>query len=355
MQSQKNRPTPEIKKEVPPKVIIDPRARIAYASYYIQGLIDMFGVKNVSFRMDPFKKLIQKNDESAFDQYFSFIINDKGQTRKIVIDYKDSYPINTSAYEWCDVYGKVNFNTEKTDRTQYARIIPIGPGFGIKIWNNPKTLFKAVVNFIRCRRFLNSKLYPFFYGYYWQTRRLPFSGFNSIPADGSYVFFVSSLWTQENCIKTTNVLRAFFVKSSKSLNINFEGGLYAKPSNPEYRKYEDLVYTEFISFPTYLKKIQKSSVVFNTPSVYNCHGWKLGEFFALGKAIISTPLSNAMPVELEHGKNIHIINDKSELAEALHKILEDNNYRAELEKGASEYFQKYLSPIKVIEKLLSVN
>jgi len=334
------------------KVIIDPRARIAYASFYIKGIQDLFGARNVSFNIAPFLDVIKKYDDSAFDQFFAFILIEKSLIKKVVVDYKDSYPINLEAYKWCDVYGKVNLNYEKTDLSVYNKLIPIGPGFGIRIWSIPMTILRAGLNFIKSFRHLDTKLYSFFYGYYWQTRRLPITEFSRAQTDGSYVFFVSTLWTQDNCVQSTNVLRADFVRVYNTLNVNFEGGLYAKPSNPEYSKYKDLVYTDFISFPTYFKKIRRSSVVFNTPSVYNCHGWKLGEFFALGKAIISTPLSNMMPVELEHGKHIHFITDSSGLKDAIQKILTDNDYRALLEKGTSEYYNNYLAPTKVIQRLV---
>lgn len=334
------------------QVIIDPRARIVYASYYIQGIFDLFGADQVCFRMSPFKQLVKKYDNLAFDEFFAFIIIRNGQEIKIVIDYKDSYPVNSEIYDWCDIYGKVNLNENYTDISTYKKIINIGPGFGVRIWNNYKTIFYAILNFIRSYRYLNTKYYPFFYGYYWQTKRLPISGFTWCPTDGKYVFFVSTLWNHDNCIKSTNVLRAAFIETCKNAGLDFEGGLYAKQSNKEYYKFKHLVYSKFISFPSYIQKTKRSSVVFNTPTVYNCHGWKLGEYFAMGKAIISTPFINKMPIELEHGKNIHFIEDPSELNTAIGKILNDHNYRAALEKGALEYYQKYLSPEMVIKRLL---
>jgi len=334
------------------QVIVDPRARIVYASYYIQGIVDLFGADKVCFRISPFKQIVRNYDNLAFDEFFAFIIIRKEQNVKIVIDYKDSYPVNSEIYDWCDVYGKVNLNEKYTDLSAYKKIINIGPGFGVTIWNNYMTVFEAACNFIKSYSYNDVKLYPFFYGYYWQTKRLPISGFTWCPTDGKYVFFVSTLWNHDNCIKSTNVLRAAFVEASNNTGLNFEGGLYAKQSNKEYYKYKHLVYSKFISFPSYIQKTKRSSVVFNTPTVYNCHGWKLGEYFAMGKAIISPPLINKMPVELEHGKNIHFIKDSSELKVAIGKITGDQNYRATLEEGALNYYQKYLSPEMVIKRIL---
>jgi glycosyltransferase involved in cell wall biosynthesis len=333
-------------------VIVDPRARLAYASYYIQGIVDLFGAEKVCFQMSPFQLLVRKYDNLALDEFFAFIIIRNGQRVKIVIDYKDNYTINNEIYSWCDVYGKVNLNTEYTDLFDYKKLINIGPGFGIRIWGYYTTIRNAMLNFIRSHRYSDIDYYPFFYGYYWQTKRLPITDFTYSPTDGKYVFFVSTLWNHDNCIKNTNVLRAAFIEECLDDRLNFEGGLYAKQSNIEYNKYKHLVYSNFISFPSYIRKTKRSSVVFNTPTVFNCHGWKLSEYFALGKAIISTPLINKMPVDLEHGKNIHFIEDVSEMKVAIRKILSDNKYRATLEKGALEYYRKYLGPEIVIKRIL---
>jgi len=334
------------------QVIVDPRARIVYASYYIQGIVDLFGAQKVCYRISPFKLLVKKYDNLAFDEFFAFIIIRNGQRIKIVIDYKDNYTINYEIYDWCDVYGKVNLNPKYTDLLDYKKIINIGPGFGIRIMGNFATILNAMSNFIKSYRYSDIEYYPFFYGYYWQTKRLPISDFTHSPTDGKYVFFVSTLWNHDNCIRSTNILRAAFIEECKNAGLNFEGGLYARPSNREYNKYKHLVYSKFISFPSYISMTKKSSVVFNTPTVFNCHGWKLGEYFALGKAIISTPLINKMPVDLEHGKNIHFIEDASEMKDAIDKILSDHKYRATLEEGALEYYNKYLSPEIVIKRIL---
>jgi hypothetical protein len=63
--------------------------------------------------------------------------------------------------------------------------------------------------------------------------------------------------------------------------------------------------------------------VIKTHSVQNCHGWNLGEYLALGKAIVSTPLSSNLPEKLVHGKNIHFISNISELKVAIIFLLDN--------------------------------
>jgi hypothetical protein len=73
----------------------------------------------------------------------------------------------------------------------------------------------------------------------------------------------------------------------------------------------------------------------------------------MGKAIISTPLSNDLPAPLIHGESIHIVQNQQELIDAINLLNRDSEYRNKLEYGAREYFKKYVSPDASI-KLLGI-
>ena len=88
-----------------------------------------------------------------------------------------------------------------------------------------------------------------------------------------------------------------------------------------------------------------SAFVFNTPAFWDCHGWKLGEYLALGKCIISTPLSNDLPAPLVHGVHIHYVQPNEEsIREAVEYILSHKEYRKTLERNAKSYWDKYGTP-----------
>jgi glycosyltransferase involved in cell wall biosynthesis len=132
-----------------------------------------------------------------------------------------------------------------------------------------------------------------------------------------------------------------------------EGGFFVTVNHPQYEDFKDLVFLERYTLDDYIEKTKLSAFVFNTPAVLNCHGWKLGEYLAMGKAIISTPLSNKLPGELKHGENIHIISSNDEMAAAIDLLLKDSNYRKKLENGARRYYLKYANPEAVIRNILN--
>jgi hypothetical protein len=62
----------------------------------------------------------------------------------------------------------------------------------------------------------------------------------------------------------------------------FEGG-FAPRKDKTHFGFDAIVVKKRYDFETYIDKIKQSDLVFNTPAVVNCHGWKLAEFLAMGK------------------------------------------------------------------------
>ena len=114
--------------------------------------------------------------------------------------------------------------------------------------------------------------------------------------------------------------------------------------------FSDCISPASYPYQTWLQKTQQSALVFNTPAFWDCHGWKLGEYLALGKAIISTPLSNDLPVPLTHGVNIHFVEDDIDsMRAAIQYIIGNPDYKERLEQGASAYWASYGTPEKSLE------
>lgn len=336
------------------KVFIDPSVRIRYSSFYIQGLYDVFGKKNVTFSQKYFKQLERQTDPYSFDHYMAFVVVTKNELKKYVIDFADATTVKERAYNWCDIYGKINFSDHLTDKSFHKKMVSIPPGFGINIWGKFETTFKCISNFFKCKF---KPLIPFkayLIDYYSQYKRPALTEYSSgtfHKENRPYVFMIGTLWTHENCMNGTNLHRKTFVETCKSMDIDFEGGFLSSPDHPQYEDFKNLTFIERYSTKAYVEKTKKSSFVFNTPAVHDCHGWKLGEYLAMGKAIISTPLSNNLPKSMVHGENIHFISNKNELEESIFLLVSDNSYRKKLETGAKNYYLEYGCPRKVVENL----
>lgn len=349
-------------KENVKQIIIDPRSSYVYGSFYLYGLIELFGKSNLSFSLKPFKEL------PDVGWNIRFIATHNGLVTKYYIHTSDEYTIHQPDYQWCDVYGHVNANFIKTSKHDYPKVVSLAPSFGIKAISDSQALFMAIHNFLialpyvlkrtewnkntneeETNRYKNVKHY---FGKIYKTNknRLPYSEYsNHIASDDNYVFFCSTLWYNDpynhNDIGV-NLRRANFIKACKSIHkINFEGGFVADVSSSK-EKFEDLLTSE-ISFSDWIAKTKKSTLVFNTPAFWDCHGWKLGEYLALGKCILSTPLSNDLPAPLLHGVHIHYVeSDIDSICDSITYIISHKDYRLKLEKNAKAYWEKYGAPEK---------
>jgi glycosyltransferase involved in cell wall biosynthesis len=332
-------------------VYIDPNHRITYSSYYIKGLITVFGEKNIKFSSKYFYQLEGKIESHSFDHYFAFVLINNKKTLKCIIDYRDKRSIKPLAYKWCDIYGKINYRKETTPAEYQSKIISIPPSFGIHLYDKAKSALLGISNLLKSYSRLSVPPKLFLTNYIGQYQRPKIEQYEVIQREEqcNYCFFISTLWEHENCITGTNKWRAQYIRECrKQANLAFEGGLFASPENIEYQAYQDVIINKHYDRTEYLEKTKKSLFVFNTPAVHECHGWKLGEFLAMGKAIISTPISNDLPVDLKHGENIHIVNSEKELKEAIDLLLNDREYRLKLERGSTAYYKQYASPSAVI-------
>lgn len=334
------------------KIIIDPATNVYYSSFYIQGLIDYYGKSSIEFNNSPYKHFKSRGNN------FNFIISEPEQEFKISIDFDDFPSINEECYAWCDRYGKVNTNWKQTPKNEYSKLISLTPSFGIRVWNLTDTLQLAIFNAIKSR--LNPLQIRKLLGRYKRQNylRLPILSYQKVSktANKPYIFHISTLWYSDqwnNNDTGVNLTRANFIRACIKMQlVKFEGGLIPQDKNrSSVTLFQDVIWNREIPIAEYIQKTKESWIVFNTPAFWNCHGWKLGEYLALGKAIISLPLSNDLPAPLIHGENIHFIKNDSEEAinEAILLLIHDDNYRHKLEQGARSYWENYGTPCKSIE------
>lgn len=322
---------------------------------YLWGLEQVLGRRAVSFSMTPFRDLAQSDAEDDFDQYMAFV-DDNGC--RYVIDYRDKSDIRKEALEWCDVYGKINYRQSVVDlleETQRRKVHPVGPNFGINQWSFLSLYSTFLLNRLKVGWAPNWPVgwRAFLAGYNWTRNRRSIREYLPAQGDPGYVFHASRFYRDHSHGEQTNDARARFVRAARACpGVVVEGGLVVRHGNAS--GYEDVSLQEGFATSAYLEKTARSAIVFNTPAAWGCHGWKLGEYMALGKAIVSMPFVNDLPPGIEHAKNIHIVNGPDELDEAVRLVLQDHSYRRALEENARCYFDACLAPERVVRRILSL-
>ena len=339
-------------------IFVDPRSRVLYSSYYIKGLYDCFGREKFSFDIKYFKELNRKDDNNSYDSYMPFVIKYDNKLVKYIVDFHDKSLIRVNAYDWCDVYAKVNFNKEMTEKKYHEKILSIPPGFGIRIWTLWETIYFCALNYMKCNFSPLVSFKNHLCDYYWQYKRLSLDEYNS-PLHMSkherfpYVFMIARLWEHASCVKKANIERKAFIEACKIAVCNFEGGFLAFKSHPDYKNFINHIFSVPYSVNDYIKKTRKSYFVFNNTTMHHCHGWKLGEYLAMSKAMISMPIENDLPEKLVHGINVHFVNNIDEISEAVSVLLGDVEYVNNLSEGAEKYYNKYVSPASVLNYIIN--
>lgn len=295
---------------------IDPRFRIPYYTYILDGLRSLGA--NVHFR-----KL-----HGGFEFGMSMIVDG----RRIFIDTNDLVDVDEDAYAWCDSFGKVNANMN-TLRSR-PKMWVMGPVFGVQSWSILNAYVQAA-RLIAAGAPARSTLQ----GARFQAKtRLPPNSYQPMGSQSDYIFHRSRNWEGKH--SGVNSARERFITALEGLPFQVDVGLV----------------TERLKLHDYISLTQRSSIVFNCPAVHGCLGWKLGEYLALGKAIISTPIDRVLPSSLTHGEHIHIVEDDVDaIRTAVVTINRDVDYRKHLEVGARKWFEEYLAPKVVAARVVGLS
>lgn len=344
-------------------VYIDPRCDIRYAVFYIEGLYQTLGKQNVKFSGKYSKQVSFGESNFVIDRILlcTFVKNNC-IVKKVAIDSRDPRSFLEKAYQWCDIYAKTNYKSTEDKGEHKEKLLLLPPSFGFRIWNPLETIIRGVWNTYlayKTKQFGTiTHLKVTFRNYIWLILRREYLAQYLAPLQNdisdNYAFLIASLWNYQECIQHTNKLRYQFANMmAVNDSIRFEGGFLIHCLSAEVPDgWEWLCTKKRVKPSEYIAKTKKSFCVFNTPAVRDCHGWKLPEFLAMGKAIITTPLSNDLPVELVENQDLLIVNNEKDLQKAIESLLYDKALRQKLEQSARQYWDKIANPKSVILSIL---
>jgi hypothetical protein len=248
--------------------------------------------------------------------------------RRIIVSANDRVEVAERHLEWADVYAKVNL-----DRTLAPAAIALGPTFGLPLALRDRTQIAAA-----------TRRWPKAGG--WD--RLPISAYTPGSSESDYVFFTAWPWSKH---PEVNPPRRAFIEAAQASGVRFEGGFAPLRRGPR-PGYEGVSAPKKYPLREYLAKLRTSAVVFNNPAVHGCLGWKLGEYLALGKAILSMPITRSLPAPLVAGEHLHVVDGPAGIEGALRVLLKDHDYRRHLEINAGKWYEEWLAPARVMQRVL---
>jgi len=307
---------------MPAELVVDPRFRLSYMTFVLQGFLEALDLRTPRWRK------LDVTVPSGATHGCAMIVKSHGVERRIFVSTGDQPDISEEMLAWADAYGKVNIEPAVTD----PRVVPIGPAFSVRLWSRPSAYYHAarLIAAGAARRATIGE------ARFQAITRLPLDSYTPGRSEDDYIFHLSRSWHTKH--DAANQRRRRFVEAMEGFRIKLDGGLV----------------DERMPLAEYLERTRRSTIAFNTPAVHACLGWKLGEYLALGKAIVSTPLNRRLPAPLVHGEHIHYVEDDVDsIREGVATVVDDPGYRATLERGAREWYERHLRPAVLADSLLA--
>lgn len=333
------------------RVFVDPACNINYCSFYIKGLWDVFGSGRVKLTSKGFDSLRYPHNTHCL----AFIIDDV----RYVIDFADSNKVYYHDFlAWADVYGKVNYRSDYLPEKWCDKIKPVGANFGIGCVGSNKwtATLHCIFNYLKCHSRLDVGFGSYLSPYLWLYKRSGIKwNFGKSTIGNKNIFMVSRYWHDQPWV---NNARIAFIRACRRLQsenvISFTGGMVPDEGGSSDCCPPDVLLEREIPYDQYMYQLNNSLLVFNTPAVHRCHGWKLPEYMAAGKIILSTPFENELPIPMVHGENIFFTSpDEESIYQSIKTIVMDVDLQKKLESGCRQYWQSHARPSACINHFIN--
>lgn len=291
---------------------------------------------------------------------------------KIVYDMFDGENIDSLDYEWSDIYIKRSYSSIHRD-TGLNKMIPYGFNYSIFGPNDhyENRILKDLELALRTKtmqplhQIIKNNI---FLSKYLKTSsgrsNSYYSDFESLPTISSEpkIIFFTRLWEpKQNASirfnderKLINEMRIGIVELlSKHYPKNFVGGIeptiYAMEKIPHL-----IVPKKMVKKRTYLKSMQSADITIATRGLLNSNGWKMAEYIASSKAIVSEKLFFDIPGDFSENKNYLAFSTVEECLEKVDRLMFDDQLRLQMMWNNFAYYQSFLRPDVLILKTLEI-
>jgi hypothetical protein len=99
---------------------------------------------------------------------------------------------------------------------------------------------------------------------------------------------------------------------------------------------------------SYLRTLRSFPICIATTGLHGSNGWKLAEYVACAKAILSEPLVYEVPGGFAPGRNYLEFMSPGQCVEQAHRLLADQNLRNELMTANALYYRAHLRPDSLV-------
>jgi hypothetical protein len=282
---------------------------------------------------------------------------------KLFYDNHDSYEIDGDMAEGVDFYFKRSYSRPRIPDSIASKVFPLGLNY---------PLYPDSIDALECERLqafaegFSSPYSPFNQSIPSLFRPTP-ANMHSAPVEdlNPKVLFMTRVCDPFDHKERSdekararirmNETRASCVEAlRREFRDNFLGGFertdYAVKNYGEFVWEDD----EISLKENYIKLLGAYPICVSTEGHHRSVCWKLGEYVAFSKAIVSERLYYQIPGDFEEGRNYLGFDNTDECVDAVRKLFTDKGLRDQIMKNNYAYYNEYVEPKNMIQRTLTI-
>jgi len=273
---------------------------------------------------------------------------------KLYYDCHDSYEIEESAVRDVDYYFKRSYTQSTIDPSLKEKVCPLGlnyPVFPAECDNfeterlstfptqsSPQPVFRPTVENIQAVPNKFTQLRALFITRAWDP---------ADNADRSIEKMVERVQLNETRARCIELLRQQF-------GDRFLGGFIHTDYAQNNYQSALLLDERLAAKENYVKLLSRYPVCVATTGLHGSTGWKMGEYVAFSRAIVSEKLNYQVPGDFTLGENYLEFDEPKRCVDEVHRLLSDAALRQRIMKSNHEYYLSFLRPDAMIRRTLNI-
>lgn len=323
----------------------------------------------LSFNLGPYTRYGKQpfKDTHPYSLQGMFVVINDSIT--IFYDTTDGENVLTEALLVADLYFKRSYRKDAIFDIYKDKIFSLGLNYEVhtgnfdklelgrfflnpRIYKSPKHMIKSVL------RNLHLNFQP--------TTKTMYAP--PAPSQEPKVLFMARTWDPENypaglsaenvenwkqiCNEINQTRASVIGLLRKNLGDRFYGGF--SPGNHSVKHFGPYLLQDASASAKadYIRILRDYPICIASTGLYNSIGWKLAEYVAFSKAIVSEKLYYEVPGDFSRDKNYLEFETADQCVEQTYVLLEDNEKRAQMMENNHQYYRDYLAPDKLVWRTL---
>ncbi len=320
---------------------------------HLQQIYTGFSELNQKGVFTSFKVFINEEKDYKHNQTLLAIVNGV----RIIYDVRDDYNIPDEYLDFdFDFYFKRSCSEDYFKGLKISdKIFPLGFNYLVTSDNNFGLKFKNIVRFSGMLKYLLKHTFVSKWTKDFKWSVCNFNNIERIPLllSEPRILFLTRTWDPAEITNLKKKEERGFINESRARCIElcrkefgkmFLGGFAnSKFSLKHYKEY-CINRSHLVAKESYFKILDESSICVSTMGLHKSIGWKMGEYIAKSKAIVSEEFISELPGDFKKNQNYLEFKQPIELIENIQSLIENQSLRKSMMINNWIYYQQYLRP-----------